>query len=67
MNEEKRYIQKSEAKTIVDMLFDNKVFRDDLTRDDLNKLEEYIDFSLNTRMRSHITMNELMKKVDKIK
>ncbi len=61
---EEVFIHRTEAKTIIDMLFDNKMFRDDLTRDDLNKLEEYLHFSMNTRIKSHIRIGELMKKIE---
>lgn len=60
--QEERFISKNEAKSIVDMLFDNGIFRDDLTRDDLNNIETYLDYSLNTRMKSHIKMKEIFKK-----
>jgi len=37
---------KTDAKQIVDILFDTKVFKDDMTRDDFNNLEEFIWYLL---------------------
>lgn len=61
MNEE---IFKNEAKTIVDLFFNNKLFKDEITRDDMNKTEEYIEFCLTSRFEMHIKCDKLMKSIE---
>tara|TARA_R100001086_G_scaffold91296_1_gene45185 strand:- start:761 stop:973 length:213 start_codon:yes stop_codon:yes gene_type:complete len=61
--EDKRYINTGEAKTLVNLMFDNKLFRNDLTRDDLNSIEEYLDYSLNSRLKTHVEFSDLFKKL----
>lgn len=65
MDEKDRIIPKQESKTIVDTLFDNKLFRNDLTRDELNSIEEYIDYSMNSRLNSHLKFRDLADKIQK--
>lgn len=64
IKEEERFIHRNEAKTIIDALFDNKVFRDDLTRDDLNNLEEWIDSTMNTRLRARYTLDRIREDIE---
>ncbi len=50
---------KTDAKQIVDMLFNAKVFNEKLTRDDFTKIEDWIDYCMSSRFES-------VKKVEKI-
>ncbi len=59
-----RLVSRSESKTIVDLMFDNNIFRNDLTRDDLNAVEEYLDYSLNSRLKSIDTIRNIMKTIN---
>jgi len=45
-------IFKQDAKSIVDTLFETKVFRDDLTRDELNTIEEILDYMMSSKYDS---------------
>jgi len=42
-------IFKNDAKQIVDLAFNSKLFKDDLTRDDFNSFEDLIQFLLQSR------------------
>lgn len=52
-------IIKQDAKSIVDLLFDTKVFKEDLTRDNLNAIEEFISINLETRLNTYIKQIKL--------
>lgn len=54
---------KSDAKTIVDTLFDAKLFREDITRDMLNLTENYISYAMDSRFKSHRRAIELFEKI----
>ena len=56
---------RQDAKTIVDMLFDKKLFVDDLTRDDMNALEDLVDLLLKSKLESHVRCHELLQSLDK--
>lgn len=45
-------IFKQDAKSIVDTLFETKIFRNDLTRDELNTIEEMVDYMMSSRYDS---------------
>ena len=45
-------IFKQDAKSIVDTLFETKIFRDDLTRDELNTVEEMVDYMMTSKYDS---------------
>lgn len=55
----------ADAKTIVDTLFDNKVFRPDLTRDDMTAVEQLIEYMMSSRMSSLIKIKGIMERVEK--
>lgn len=57
-------IFKADARQIVDMAFDNKLFRDDLTRDDFNSFEELLGFLLQTRFESYQRVEKLLNRID---
>lgn len=56
---------KQDAKQIVDMLFDNKIFRDNVTRDDLTAVETHLSYLLDQKFNSHLRLAELIKKINK--
>lgn len=55
------------AKWIVDALFDNKLFRDDLTRDELNTIENHISDIMQMEYDSYLRMQSFIKKFDHLK
>ena len=65
MNKMEKNYFKQDAKQIVDMLFDNKIFREDVTRDDLNAVENHINFLLDSKFDSHLRLEKLVKKIEK--
>jgi len=56
---------KTDAKQIVDTLFDTKVFKDDMTRDDFNNLEEFIWYLLQSKFESYVKVTKLMDSINK--
>jgi hypothetical protein len=54
---------KSDAKQMVDMLFDTKIFIPTLTRDELNGIEELIQYILQSKFDSHIRVEKLFSKI----
>lgn len=56
---------KTDAKQIVDTLFDTKVFKDDMTRDDFNNLEEFIWYLLQSKFDSYVKVTKLMDSINK--
>ncbi len=52
---------KSDAKGIVDSIYDAKIFKDTLTRDDISAIEEYIEFCLKSNFESYKRVDEIMK------
>lgn len=60
-------IFKNDAKQIVDMAFDNKLFKDNITRDDMNSFEDLIQFLLQSRYESYVRVNYLMERIEKSK
>ena len=58
---------KQDAKQITDMLFDKRLFIDDLTRDEMNAFENLIEFILNSRFESHLKCEALLKSLEKNK
>jgi hypothetical protein len=56
-------IFKQDAKQIVDMAFNNKLFKEELTRDDFNAFEDYIQFCLQSRFDTYVRLEKLMNKI----
>jgi hypothetical protein len=52
---------KREAKMLVDQLFNTKVFRDDITRDDMNNIEEFLSYLLNSKFEMHLKGEALLR------
>ena len=57
-------IFKNDAKQIVDLVFDAKLFREDLTRDNLNSIEEMIQFMMQSRFESYQRAQNLLKSIE---
>lgn len=60
-------IFKQDAKIIVDMLFDTKAFREDITRDSMDGLQDLILYLLQNRHDSHLRLTALTEKINKSK
>ncbi len=58
---------KQDAKSVTDLLFDTKFFKDDITRDNMNSIEEFIQFLLQSRFDSYIRLEKIVKSIDKSK
>jgi len=58
---------RQDAKWIVDSLFENKLFVDKLTRDDLMTIENYIEDAMQMRFDSHKRGLEFLKAVNQFK
>ena len=56
-------IFKQDAKSIVDTLFETKIFKDNLTRDELNTIEELIDYCMSARFDSLLRAEKLFKQI----
>ena len=57
---------KNDAKQIVDMCFDTKIFKENITRDDMNVFEEHITYLLQSRFESYKKLSSLMDRVNKL-
>lgn len=55
---------KKDAKQIVDMLFDTKCFKEDISRDDMIELEKFINYLLESKTDSYIKFIEINKKIN---
>ena len=55
---------KTDAKDIIDSLFDAKLFRDDLTRDDISAAEEFLLFCMNSRYEQKRRVERLLGRVE---
>jgi len=51
---------RNDAKQIVDLCFDNRLFNENITRDDMNAFEELITFLLQSRFESYKRIEKLM-------
>jgi len=59
------HLFKQDAKSIVDTIFETKCFREDLTRDDINAVEELVQFMLSSRFDSFLQARKLSQKIIK--
>jgi hypothetical protein len=62
-NKEESPIFAREAKTIVDLLFDAKMFKASVTRDDMLEVESLVCYLMDTRYKSQKKAEELMEKI----
>lgn len=60
-------IFRQDAKSMVDAAFDSRLFRDEVTRDDMNKFEDLICFLLQSRFESYKKIEALMPHVKSLK
>lgn len=58
---------KNDAKSIVDVAFETKLFKDSVTRDDMNTFEELIQFMLSSRFDSYIKCQKILEHTEKHK
>ena len=65
MTEEKKTepYYKARAKETVDMLYDKGFLSDDLARESIDWLEDYVEFLLQSLCESAVRASELIKKV----
>lgn len=57
-------IFKQDAKSITNTLFETKIFRDDLNRDELNLIEELIDYCMSFRFDTTLRAEKLFKQIE---
>ena len=62
-----KQIFKSDAKQIVDLFFETKLFKEDVTRDDMNSTEEFIQDMLESRYNSYVKLTALLERIEKSK
>ena len=60
-------IFKQDAKQIVDLAFNKKLFKNEITRDDMNAFEELINFLLSSRYESYKRAEKLLESLSKVK
>lgn len=51
------------AKEMIDMLFDKGFFREDISRDGMNTIEDFLAWSFQSQCKSAVTCAQLVKKV----
>ena len=56
-------IFEQDAKTIVDLAFDSKLFKDSVTRDNMNTFEDLIEYMLSSRFESYKKVEKLLESV----
>lgn len=56
---------KTDAKAIVDGFFDAKLFKEEITRDDMNNVEDFIAEMMQSKFDSHLKMTELANRIKK--
>jgi hypothetical protein len=61
----KEELFKNDAKQIVDMVFESKLFKDDVTRNDMNAIEDFISYLLQSRYDSYLKLKNILERVDK--
>jgi len=54
----------NDAKQIVDLMFDTKILREDITRDDMNTIESYVNFLLSSKFDMYKRTKELLDKIN---
>jgi hypothetical protein len=56
-------IFKADAKQLVDMLFDNKLFVERITRDDMASVEELLSFMMQSKYDSYVMARGLLDRI----
>jgi len=54
-------IFRNDAKSIVDLSFDRKLFKNEITRDDMEGFEDLICFLLSSRYESYLKTEKLLQ------
>jgi hypothetical protein len=54
---------KDDAKQLVDQLFDAKMFKESISRDDMNAIEDLIEFLLQSRFDSYIKIEKINERL----
>lgn len=55
---------RDDAKQITDMMFDAGIFSDSLTRDDINDVQNYIEFCLSSRLETYQRISKLTQRIE---
>lgn len=56
---------KQDAKSIVDLAFDTKIFKEDVTRDEMTAFEGLISFILQSKFESYNKAKDLLDRLNK--
>jgi len=56
----------NDAKQIVDMLFSAKIFKEEISRDGMKEVEDFIDYCMTTRFSSHLKVKAMMEGIKKL-
>ena len=62
---DKKFDFKSDAKTMVDLLFDTKQFKEEVTRDDMNAIEIFLAEMMSMRFDSFVKYKEIAERFRK--
>lgn len=62
----KRLTSRNSAKTIVDTIFDASLFREDITRDQMNTIEELVDVMMKSFAKSWTNSHIFLEKMKKL-
>jgi len=58
---------KADAKQMVDTMFDSKMFKDDITRDQISGFEELIRYLMQSRFESYFKIEKFNQSLEKKK
>lgn len=64
---QKEELFKKDAKDIVDTIFDNRLFKEDITRDNMNGFEDLITFLLQSKFNSRWKAEKFFEQISKVK
>jgi ribosome-interacting GTPase 1 len=64
ITEELKNLINSDAKNVVDLLFETRVLDSKITRDQMNTLEEYIGSIIQGRVSNYVNLISLKSKID---
>lgn len=62
MRDKPEYHYQKRAESIVDMLFDSKLFNSELTRKDLQAIEDYIAYEFQSGVDGALKVKEILAK-----
>jgi hypothetical protein len=65
--EENKERFRGDAKLMIDSLFNNDLFKDRLTRDDMSALEDWINMSMCHRYDSYLRLQKILPTLNRIK